>query len=209
MFKNSRDELFGPLTVPRLVDIGRGDIQEFLYQVRGYRLHQDTRRNAGERVETLELKFLVEPGLLRTIAIYEMGLNGIEEVDSEALEVYLTRCLQPNDSYVPSLAKLFGGVKLETTGTPRQRVIKLFKAVEELVIINGLTEIEEKEIVKQIISAIEPRSIHETVKDDIVVRGKSNFQTILALFQLLIRHVEAADCYSGRMVEANKHDKYG
>ena len=73
MFKNSRDELFGPLTVPRLCDIGRSDIQEFLYQVRAYRLHQDTRRNAGERVETLELKFLVEPELLRTIAIYEMG----------------------------------------------------------------------------------------------------------------------------------------
>ena len=59
MFKNSKDELFGPLKVPKLMEIGRSDIQEFLYRVRAYRQHQDTRRNAGEDVETLELKFLV------------------------------------------------------------------------------------------------------------------------------------------------------
>ena len=74
-----------------------------------------------------------------------------------------------------SLAKLFGDLKLETTGTSRQRVIKL-------VIINGWTEIAEKEIVKQIIRAIEPRSMREIVKDDIVVRGKANFQTKTSLF---------------------------
>ena len=42
-----------------------------------------------------------------------------------------------------------------------------------------------------------------------MVRGKSNFQTKTALFRLLIRHVEAADCYSGKMVEASKYGKNG
>ena len=80
--------------------------------MRAYRQHQDTRRNAGEDVETLELKFLVEPALLRTLSIYELGLKNVEELESERLEVYLTRCLQPSDSYVPSLSKLFSGLKL-------------------------------------------------------------------------------------------------
>ena len=181
MFKNSKDELFGPLKVPKLMEIGRGDIQEFLYRVRAYRQHQDTRRNAGEDVETLELKFVVEPALLRTLAIYELGLKSIEEVESEVLEVYLTRCLQPNDSYIPSLSKVFSRLKLESSGDARQRVINLFKAADEIVLVNGLSEISEKEIAKQVIQAIEPRRLREMVKDEIVLQGKENFCQLFLL----------------------------
>jgi len=209
MFKNSTDELFGPLKVPRLIDIGRSDIQEFLYRVRAYRQHQDTRRNAGEDVETLELKFLVEPALLRTLAIYEMGLKDIEELESERLEVYLTRCLQPSESYVPSLSKLFDRLKLETSGGARQRVINLFKAVDEIVLVNGLSEIDEKEIVKQVVKAIEPRRLREMVQDDILLRGKSNYATRADLFQLIMKHVEGAVCYEGKMESSSKHQKDG
>ena len=209
MFKNSTDELFGPLKVPRLIDIGRSDIQEFLYRVRAYRQHQDTRRNAGEDVETLELKFLVEPALLRTLAIYEMGLRDIEELESERLEVYLTRCLQPSESYVPSLSKLFDRLKLETSGGAKRRVINLFKAVDEIVLVNGLSEIDEKEITKQVVRAIEPRRLREMIQDDILIRGKSNFATRTELFQLIMKHVEGAVCYEEKMDTSNKHQKDG
>ena len=115
MFKNSKDDLFGPLRVPRLLEVGRTEIQEFLCQVRAYRMHQDTRRNAGENVETLKLKFLVEPSLLRTIETYEMGLKDHEELNSDQLEEYLIKSLQPSDTYVPSVSKLFAGAVFGAT----------------------------------------------------------------------------------------------
>jgi hypothetical protein len=209
MFKNSKDDLFGPLKVPRLIDIGRSDIQEFLYRVRAYRQRQDTRRNAGEDVETLELKFLVEPALLRTLATYELGLRSIEEVDSEALEEYLIRCLQPSDSYVPSLSKLFSGLKLGTSGDARQRVINLFKAADEIVLINGLSKISEKEIIKQLLQAIEPRRIREMVRDEIVLQGKENFSSLASLFPLVAKHVERASCYEEKMSSTSRSNKDG
>ena len=208
MFKNSKDDLFGPLRVPRLLEVGRTEIQEFLCQVRAYRMHQDTRRNAGESVETLKLRFLVEPALLRTIETYEMGLKDHEELSSDQLEEYLIKSLQPSDTYVPSVSKLFGKLKLETSGDAKQRVVNLFKAADKIIVNHGLQGVEDKVIAKQIIRAIEPRELRELIQDDIVLRGKDNYYDRAKLFQLVVRHVEGAVCYGDKLGEASERRKF-
>ena len=78
------------------------------------------------------------------------------------------------------------GLKLGSTGDPKQRVINLFKAADKIILINGL---------KRIVRAIDPRRLREIVKDDIIVRGKLTFQTRTDLFPLTVRHITTLACY--------------
>ena len=72
---------------------------------------------------------------------------------------------------------------------------------------HGLKGVEDKEISKQIVRAIEPRELRELIRDDIVLRGKDNYYDRAKLFQLVVRHVEGAVCYGGKLGEASEKRK--
>jgi hypothetical protein len=105
------------------------------------------------------------------------------------------------------VSKLFGKLKLETSGDAKQRVVNLFKAVDEVILNHGLQGLEDKEISKQIVRAIEPRELRELIWDDIVLRGKDNYYNRATLFQLVVRHVEGAVCYGNKLGETSEKRK--
>ena len=76
-------------------------------------------------------------------------------------------------------------------------------------LVNGLSEISEKEIAKQVIQAIEPRRLQEMVKDEIVLQGKENFSSRQSLFPLVVKHVERAAYYEEKMNETSRSNKDG
>ena len=76
-------------------------------------------------------------------------------------------------------------------------------------LVNGLSEISEKEIAKQVMQAIEPRRLREMMKDDIVLQGKENFSTRASLFPLVVKHVERVACYEEKMNATSRSNKDG
>ena len=88
-------------------------------------------------------------------------------------------------------------------------MINLFKAADEVVLVNGLSEIAEKEIAEQVVQAIEPRRLREMVKADILLRGKGNYSTRASLFPLIKKHVECAVCYEEKMDSPSRNNQNG
>ena len=75
--------------------------------------------------------------LLKTLAKYEFKVTEVVITDA-MVERHLQKILQPARFYVPDLDRLFGRLRLRSTGEGRDRVTALFADIEEIIAENGL-----------------------------------------------------------------------
>ena len=136
------ERLFGPIEVPILKSVGRKKIAEFMTSYETYKRVAHSRRVIGEDIPTLGLRFCVDAQLLKAITRYELKLETVEDLTDEALGVYLTKCLMMTEMYVPDLGVLFLDVKFKQKAGGLDRVVQLFSDVDEMIMLNGLHEVE-------------------------------------------------------------------
>ena len=187
------ERLFGPIEVPILKSVGRKKIAEFMTRYETYKRVAHSRRAIGEDIPTLGLRFCVDAQLLKAITRYELKLETVEDLTDEALGVYLTKCLMMTEMYVPDLGVLFSGIKFQQKAGGLDRVVRLFSDVDEMILLNGLHDVEEKLLVKYIIEIIQPEELRRGIQNEIQVQGKENYDTRDKLFPLVKYHVQVAE----------------
>ena len=100
--------------------------------------------------------------LLRTLAKYEFRV-GEAAITDTMVEEHLTKILRPARFFVPDLDRLFGRLRLWSTGEGRDRVTPLFADIEEIFADNGLEYLPDKDIIKNMNKGLPPR-VEKSVK---------------------------------------------
>ena len=175
--QRTTERLYGSIEVLLLKPVGRKDIAKFLMGYETYKRVSHSWRAIGEDIPKLGLKFCVDARLLKTIARYELKLEAVEDLTDEAFGVYLTECLIVTELYVPNLEVLFSGLKFQQKADGRDRVVQLFRDVNELIMLNGLEKVGKKTLIKHIVEVIEPEELKAEIKNEMRAMGKENYDT--------------------------------
>ncbi len=115
------EKMFGPIEVPILKGVGRREIATFLAQYERYEAVRDSRAMMGIELQLFPKVSCIEPNLLNSIAVYEVGLSSKAEMTDENLEEYFARCLGISGSNLPDVEEAFKKLKFPERGESRER----------------------------------------------------------------------------------------
>ena len=168
--------------MPILKSINRSEVRVFLEKYKKYHL-----------LVTERARLVGDDKLLRTLAKYEPRKT-VGRLTNEDVNEYLRKVLEPDRYFAPDLDRLFGRLRLRSTGDGRDRVTALFSEIDEIIADNGLGYLPQKDIIKFMYKAL-PRQVEKTVKT--ILKVEEDDEAGKSLDPKLVNDLDGMKFFSG------------